>query len=700
MAEFNPQIPDTQDPNYLSYSKPIGDITPDKSKGMQYAAIGDAAEAAVSIGDTVIKKSIDNEIYDTVERERSSWISSLEKGSATDFSAQSRVQPPQEVPGDLQTRLDELSRLKDGRGSVKMNDTGYTARLYAEAKELRNKYGPYRAYIDKRFNEISGMNVANAYYQNMMADLNAQRAAVGDQVKATRGMIMEQIKAGVEDAPKWLADFDSGRKNASQVHVWVNGNQRVFRLKDELTALNGIEELDLKGQERSSQQKFGTIIDNRTNQVFKQSANIAGFGELSGEKLDQFLQSVASGDVTFTSEQYLKLGQFARERKRTLKAEMVAASKVKNAAGFTFEYTLGGADKASKFIDDRLKIWDDIAEAYDNKDFGRAYDSQKMTEAYYRDSERDIMKDKDIGPYLTMSKVIRNSGGDAASQDFFKRMLPHTSKVGKQLENYVQTWNARLLSQSDPNRPGIITTVGEAIDDAMEKKLESPAVYKNYIDIVDGIANPKYNDVTKLRLFDATFSTKNEGVTAKFDHMKKDPKTGQWMNGRQNVFWKWTRPEMAESIKKLEGVRPGIFKQYTDWATNEFRKEMFEPEINNFAQITDAQQYKITWDDKNYKFDWVNMYGPYGRANTGYTKSGYFEDSMTRFNVGIGALANIAKAAGADPNVYVLGMLNDMGISLKGKVAGIPEEILKAVLAPAMQKKLEAEGAKRASGSK
>ena len=42
------------------------------------------------------------------------------------------------------------------------------------AKQLRAQYPGYREYIDQKVSEASGLPVANAYYKNLMQDINHQ----------------------------------------------------------------------------------------------------------------------------------------------------------------------------------------------------------------------------------------------------------------------------------------------------------------------------------------------------------------------------------------------------------------------------------------------------------------------------------------------------------------------------------------------
>jgi len=61
MAVFNPSVPDTQDPNYLSYPRVIDAPPPNTSSAKLINTISGSVDTGISIVDTAIKKNIDNE---------------------------------------------------------------------------------------------------------------------------------------------------------------------------------------------------------------------------------------------------------------------------------------------------------------------------------------------------------------------------------------------------------------------------------------------------------------------------------------------------------------------------------------------------------------------------------------------------------------------------------------------------------------
>src|SRR6266705_4251898 len=182
MAIFNPQEP-TNDPNYLQYSHGIsGGFGVDKSKAVALETLGTGIEGAVSIADTGIKEYLKTNVRNTVEKERGAYTGYLETLKSI---AQTNAIPGEggdslmysnasmDMPDGLQAGLDRSS--KYGAASAtgnKINDTLYTARLASEASGLRSTWSGYKDYIDEQFHKYSGMDPANAYYKNLMQDIN------------------------------------------------------------------------------------------------------------------------------------------------------------------------------------------------------------------------------------------------------------------------------------------------------------------------------------------------------------------------------------------------------------------------------------------------------------------------------------------------------------------------------------------------
>src|SRR5882757_6453549 len=182
MAVFNPLEP-TNDPNYLNYSRGAEGGGVDKSTGIALETAGKAIEGVAEIADTGVKGYLKDKVRGTVEKERNDYTNYLQTlkqiaqtntiPGAGDGDSMLDANASMDVPDGLQAGLDRAG--KYGAVSAtgnKINDTLYTARLASEASGLRSTWSGYKDYIDEQFHKYSGMDPANAYYKNLMQDIN------------------------------------------------------------------------------------------------------------------------------------------------------------------------------------------------------------------------------------------------------------------------------------------------------------------------------------------------------------------------------------------------------------------------------------------------------------------------------------------------------------------------------------------------
>ena len=228
MAIFNPQIQPTGVPDYSSYSRVVEAPQANKTVGQALSLAGDAIEGGVKLADTWVKADINEEVRQKVETERDKYTAALEakkaetellqlKGSGKGDPSLVDKEDTAPVPPSLESGITGATMLGEANAQGKMNDTMYTARLTAIAKQLRAQYPGYVDYIDERISKISGMDPANAYYKNLMQDINyAQAKAAGaankDLTLADRYLYIPGVAAvGEEMRTKGVTTENSAR---------------------------------------------------------------------------------------------------------------------------------------------------------------------------------------------------------------------------------------------------------------------------------------------------------------------------------------------------------------------------------------------------------------------------------------------------------------------------------------------------------
>src|SRR5437773_12138999 len=77
MVIFNPDVPDVQPKDYTNVSRPISDVSADKSKGMLLSTIGETLEGATSLYDRTEKDYLSKKIHDKVYNLQDAFLNDL-----------------------------------------------------------------------------------------------------------------------------------------------------------------------------------------------------------------------------------------------------------------------------------------------------------------------------------------------------------------------------------------------------------------------------------------------------------------------------------------------------------------------------------------------------------------------------------------------------------------------------------------------
>src|SRR5574337_995993 len=184
MPTFNPQVPQANPEEFLRYSQGTHTIPVDKSTGILLDTAGNAISGVASLADQIVKQTISSDIQKGVDQQQSQFTGQLENtaksmGISTGNQGMDILptgDQTQNIPAGITNGLNRINSLSNGitnGAGNKINDTLYSANITSIAKQLRAQYPGYRDYIDTEISKVSGMPVANAYYKNLMQDINS-----------------------------------------------------------------------------------------------------------------------------------------------------------------------------------------------------------------------------------------------------------------------------------------------------------------------------------------------------------------------------------------------------------------------------------------------------------------------------------------------------------------------------------------------
>ncbi len=676
MAIFNPDVPNpsVSDPNWTNVSKPISDEvakgTADKSAAIALGAAGDILTSATKAVDYDIKQAAKEDVQTGVDNLRDGYTEAL-KGirNVQTMNANASLLPETntpDAPASLQAGLDRAKNIGTAlsQGGTKVNDTLYTGALNSLTKQLRAQYPGYRDYIDEQIQAVSGVNPANAFYKNLMEDINKAQDKDKTDINATKSMLREAVKEGFHDtggtsAAKVLDLYDKGVVSKDQVNSWYNSARKL--------------EYDTKTKATARASRQGDEADTALNATKDLSTTAAqtvshnwdtmtiGKGTDTAKGLFDFIQTNA-GNQAVKDERSTAIGMQLRAlRDQTAKQLLDQANE---GGPNSIVAKLGGdVSKAKAVIDGQLATFDLAINAVFKGEWGAAYSHAAFNKAISADST-DLLynaPDADVRRYNRMVGAINNISPQAGLE-FFKSSL--LGGVPKGEKEYLKTVKMDLLTQ--PDQPvGKLTTVQGVIDQSKAKGMKSPKSYQDLINTVDEISNPKWATEQRLNLARGFFNPEANGqllADKNFSKDRYDETLKREIPGKYAIFRKLTSENVASGINELAKTDPSIRQQYHDTLSRNFGEQLFSRELkdlgeSNTESTPTGSNYKIKFSDDTKRPPHFEAVRPDGSPMTMGEATAYGAPvrSLNRLNEGMSSLWTAYKGTGvAEPGNEVM----------------------------------------------
>lgn len=702
MAQFNPEVKDTQDPNFLGYSKVVNPPSPDKSTAMAIGVAGDALEIGVKLADNYVKKDIENQIYTNVDASRDEFRSSLQTmkdglqqngvipgindsltGGFNPDGTQARIGPAA-VPPALQTGLDKLDELQAARsaGSIKMNDTYLSQQYLSIAKNLRNQYPGYREYIDSKFKEITGQDPANSTISNLMQDVNALQSAnksqqdkvlsIGYQNLDIPGIMpyINAVKARLPGAEDNMLNF-------------INRDQAI---KHDFDA----RERSKKEQNWNKEDNLETAKSDFQSEYYQKAANIfntpfAITGLNQPVTILKMMSDMREGKINPNAEQR---GQLA-ERLDGMRQELYSYGQaLYNSKDRSYAKTIKDAEWANKAIEQNLKMVDLARDGMRNDKFGIAFEPQRRLQAIKTDTEMGIIKE-DTDKWLLNIASIRKYSGDTFANTVLEAAFLGDAK--SKFKTILGNKAAAALVPNDIRKDGVIASMYDDIVDAKKKDIPAESgFYDSVVKNIKLINDPNIGFENKAALADYAFNPKNLHLLDQFKKDYRDPITNKIVPGKYSVFNQLTSASVTKSIHELKSdptVGSRIWSNYTNWAETSFQR-LYVNDIKTLSDLQNEGSISIhpKWDSDNHRWELVGDDNKplKNRDHTRITQN--FIDSanatVNRINSGISNLKNIYKLDNKDTNAMLIRMMQASGFNPEpGRVQGFPDEMMNAIQA-------------------
>lgn len=714
MAKFNPDVQETTPTSYLGLSQPISplknystnsgpDVTvDDKSSGMLLQGIGNLFEGVVKAGETIVEKTIKDELYKSIDKKREGYTSDLEKAGnipqvqrVADVAGNQLPQPLQSTSNILPDRPEgplptELARLPDTLGNLqsasgKLSPTYYTGRLDLIAKDLRTRFPGFRDYIDKQVESITGENPANAYIKQLLHQINENQTSS----KSEREKMIAYVHQNdnLEGASLKMQDVVSGKATWSGLVGWAGS---IKAPREQLRADHAEFEAakdNLEKQKIIAEDALVSYGQKKFPTFWKNTTDAAG---LTAEKITENAHKVQRGEevqgmgddpagTAVTWSQSISAAESAARQDLIRQANIVGPS------GRSMAQALG-PEKLEKLITSILTPYSDTKNLLTGKSIAMAAATAEMNKAIQDSAEKRLYADPQLGgaarTYVTINKLF----GPNASQFVIEKAYANglDGKLKRRLD----------FETSQIANPELNQTIRKAIDDAAGVGIGAPDLndptkpanpehmtyYKELLAKNRFIGDKNISLPNQQKLGKAFYGPGNEGTISKFSEDTHDPVTGQYLEGKIDVFRRlYGTQSVIKGMKTLgeyDGQSWDMFKTSADRA---FVNEVFTTEIKNMETYQKSPLVKIIYHDNTQTFEIKNSAYQNRYGGGGFTTDAA-QQSVDRLNKGFQAMVAIAKEDGKDPNAYVLGTMIQLGLDPK-KVEGIGPELLRAVLA-------------------
>jgi hypothetical protein len=704
MASFDPAVPVTQDPNYTREFRPIPQPESDKSLGMTLSTIGEGIDSAVKIGGEIQNSIISEKVRTGVEGLRDNYTAALTK--VRDQQAAGLIPDPQSqaaagiavgtlgvdqqpnVPGGLQAGLDRANALgtamAQNGGAGKANDTLYTGALNALAKNLRNQYPGSKDFIDAQISKVSGKDPANAFYENLLTDINRNATNANSEKMKTDTLIRDNLK--LPNAPVIQALWDAGKINKYEVSAWVNkysgaDYQRQSEMQDRANQTGRLTDL-----QTDTEQKWA-----KTAATGAQSAiditRIAGGTNTAQGLVDVITKANAEG----TKVDPIKLEQGIiglNALKTSVSADLIRKANEPDPSGRTTMQIIG-PEKVQAHINEQLKPIDDYIKYIADEKLGFAHTALHQATALTEAGQRDLLTDKTMGGQMTTIAAVAKIAPQWGDVMYKAGLL---SNLDKNLTAKFQETLGGAVAQLDPLNP---VTIKQKFQEAKAAGVQpSSRLFDNYLNVPKIIADPKAPDEVKLNVAKYAFDPKNWGM---MDELKMDytNQKNQYVPGKYSAYDRMLSTDIIDGMDKLRkqgGEGQTAWNNMKHWGETEF-PTLFREDLHNISNINETYKSRVQttavptagtkseihWDNDNNKFLELPTTGrhpelePVGSNNRANADTNVI---LRRVNSALNQLGEVQKRDGGNTSAYLLKVLSDTDPA----VQSITKPMMKAIV--------------------
>lgn len=706
MANFNPDIPNKNDPSYLHYSHPIGDVEGDKSMGVALSGAANLLKLGVEGADTTIKSSITNDLYSQIDQQREKYTQGLEVNAGV--PGQERVGNPLNVlPEDKEAPIPQAVQqaAKSAENVQNASVLGadapsiyYEGRLDMIAKDVRSKWPGYREFIDQKVSQITGGTPANEYIKKIEHALKTSASGHGDTMKSDLATIMhhadnigENPEAGIPGAAEMYKKRQAGLIGGAEVAKWISDGYATKRILTTKTQEANMDTLDRDGQKRTATEglrRFGAdLINNDT--VTLMNGDKTNLAELNKKLTDMQTGKTPMND------------QFAREAVQVMNAREAALTASFYKGAYQRDKDNPNVKSLGEIIgDDNVvkQMFSDLMTPHkENKQLladdkvGLAMHNAKLNIAMLDDQFAFLTRNPSVpeaqrmynvnmglhqkfgGPtyvelYSEMLKdpAITSDTIKAAAVDGFNRVILPGAQGRLTATQFIQNQKAGGVGIPPDGTNHTIRSAGET------------HIYDHTMALPDLLTRADVPDAKKSQLVKGFYGYGNEGLLKEFGPDRRDAK-GNFIPGAETMFLRLTSEDKTKAIFDL--AKKGDNQAWYDYkgAAEHWHRELFGQKIIDLNEISKDARVKLSFNDKSNSINIDSITTGDAKIDAGAFQviKDRYVNNIAYVNRAFSSMANIAKAEGQNPTAYIMKESRGLGLDTQ---SGVGADLLRAFL--------------------
>lgn len=662
MAKFNPDIPRSNDPSYLGYSR---ESSGDDSSAALIKGLAGTALSGVKYADEVITENAKTDVSESVAAELNSMLPGA-PGTAEDQGQAEGASNVEEVDvfGEEKTQA-TVPEINRGRANAerltkaykqgRLTPTYYWGRMAAKAKELKARYPGYTDVIDKQFQGLTGQIPANALANAKRKEVTDHLAKVNLEEKAFQGLVKQKWVQGHLPADYWERVKSGDPYTKLEVYEFIQrGEAREADQAQVKTALS----IRKDAGDVVKDEAIGAASD-RVNTIATATLSNS-FNQKLVDSITESITQAGKGKLPTPEEKQALRAQFGL-LKAQIRQKQIAAMNAADPSGKTYNSLIDDPAKIKAILENGLAEVNVLEDLLENEDYGLFSMTLNNIKAREEDTKNTVLSKAPIYGYIG---AIKSTGGAELAADVILRTETQ-AVIGRANQSMVQSIAAATIAGENKEPLSMsMQSVNRSAKGSKEQRAGTQrSLLENNIKIM---TSPKTTETAMANAAEVMFGEGNRNFLLHFAGQPQQQRT---------VYDKMVSPHVTEAMKKLRTTQPKLWDRYKDWAKESFvalQATAISTVQEGFEERPDVS---LTWDPQANQFIPKLSARGQRRATGQGTLIETFEaqldtnvtEAVNNLNRQIKLLENILKVDGTDVTQEISVLLGAAGINPKAE---------------------------------